>query len=205
MGLSIDRVMVDKDIIIFLKTVLLGKYSDPIEAASSRAYNDMCRTLKFEKGKKLDNDKLELRRDVNELLRPEIKKLNISNIKCQDDFDEWHKSLCEDIQAIYKEKNICITIGQAQKWVNMTIKYLYMLEENSFEDIFDYLHVPLDNYVFSAAKKKLGIATAPKPWSRISDYDVYLDYQKEIRERLSGKAPLRWEFRSWIEARNQGL
>ena len=33
----------------------------------------------------------------------------------------------------------------------MTIKYLYMIGADTFDDTFKYFHIPIDNYVFDGA------------------------------------------------------
>lgn len=53
---------------------------------------------------------------------------------------------------------IKFTYGQAQKWINMIIKYLYVLKANLFEGVFDYFHIPFDNYVLEIAKTALNIS-----------------------------------------------
>lgn len=66
------------------------------------------------------------------------------------DFDEWHKNLCEDLVDDYENafKNAfsekctnIFTYGNAQKWVNMTLKYLDLLVSmgmlNSYKDMIE--------------------------------------------------------------------
>lgn len=79
----------------------------------------------------------------------------------------------------------------------MTIKYLYILEVYSFDSIFEYLHIPVDKYILEVADKKLGIDKPTTAWSRWDNYDEYLKYQNDIREKIC-TAPLRWEFKTWL-------
>lgn len=88
----------------------------------------------------------------------------------------------------------------------MTIKYLYMLEveEYSFDNVIKWLHIPIDNYIFDAVEKKLEIKRPVDAWSRWDNYDEYLKYQNDIREKIREKIdtdtpPLRWEFENWLE------
>lgn len=122
----------------------------------------------------------------------------IENIK--DNFEIWHKEACRLIIEKYEKYRIELTYGQAQKWVNMTIKYLYILNEHTFDNVFDFLHIPVDNYIFKAVKEKLGIDNPDNPWSKLNETE-YLKYQNAIREELreKGKLPLRWEFKNWLE------
>ena len=84
-------------------------------------------------------------------------------------YDEWHNKLCLEIKSCYsKEINDGLldrfTYGNAQKLVNMTMKYLYLLSETEIE--FDdeeirtllnkvnafssSLHIPVDSYIIDA-------------------------------------------------------
>ena len=146
------------------------------------------------------SDRWEMREKVNKVLKEEIDWLDSSHIKSQSVFDSWHRKLSDEIKMIYQSYGIEFSYGQAQKWINMTIKYLYILEVQSFDGVFEYLHIPIDNYIYDSVENLLGIPTPKQAWSRLDDYDWYLYYQEAIREKLSGISPLRWEFREWLNA-----
>ena len=201
----------EKDIFEFFKYSYFGNLKDPIEAASNRAYRDMCRTLDF---KDIDeNDKKNFKEEVKAILKNiiknEDKNQNINNINNQDEFDTWHHGLCDNIiekcKKIEKYKNtdegteekIQFTYGQAQKWVNMTIKYLYILNDHTFDNVFDFLHIPVDNYILDIANKNFGIDKPKKPWSKW-DEKQYRNYQNEIKSKIK-IAPLLWEFDNWLK------
>lgn len=193
---KIKKILVDQDILQFLRGVYFGNFADPLLAASSRAYRDMNRTIRFYGV--ADEVRWNLRNQVNQVLREQVAWLTPQNIRSASDFDGWHQEVCSQIKRIYVAQGITLTYGQAQKWVNMTIKYLYMLEVNDFAGIFQYLHVPLDNYIFDIAHDALGIARPKQAWSRWDSYqDQYLQYQYLLRAKLGSQAPLRWEFRNW--------
>lgn len=193
------RVDVDKDIIDFLKAIYFGDYTNTLQAASNRAYRDMNRTIRF---KSLSACvRVELREQVYIIFNEEIKYLVNGNIKKREDFDEWHCTVCTRMKEIYANRGILLTYGQAQKWLNMTIKYLYILEAYTFEDVFDFLHIPLDNYVFDIANDVLNVDRPTIVWSKWDDYEKqYLAYQKKIREQVRNCEPMRWEFRYWLKA-----
>lgn len=200
---DIMKTEVDKDILDFLKAIYFGDFTDPLIAASSRAYRDMNRTIRF--NGLPNHDRILLREKVNDIFKTEISKLNSDIITSQDEFDSWHHSVSDKIKSLYLDKNldkkIKFTYGHAQKWINMTIKYLYMLEADSFDDVFEFLHIPIDNYVFDIASDSLGIARPKLPWSKWDDYEgMYLHYQHLIREKIAIGTPLRWEFRYWLKA-----
>lgn len=192
----------DEELLKFLKFSYFGDLSNSIHAASKRAYRDMNRTIRFNE-LSTDEIRLELREKVNNVFENEIKKLIGNNITNQKEFDEWHCDVCKMIKSFYLNEGIEFTYGQAQKWINMTIKYLYILKEYSFDNVLKYLHIPVDNYIFDAVEKELEIDRPKEAWSRWDNYDEYLKYQNDIRKKLKEEkkdiSPLRWEFKIWLE------
>lgn len=81
----------------------------------------------------------------------------------------------------------------------MTLKYLYVLVPDVVEPFYRFLHIPLDNYIIDIAKKQYGIPSLPCAWSRISDYQDYLDYEEMLMEVID-EVPLDWEFSKWVES-----
>ncbi len=83
-------------------------------------------------------------------------------------YDDWHESICTDVLKKYKDINDGqerFTYGNAQKILNMTMKYLYMLaniygdecQNQELRELFSeikkaeaYLHVPIDSYIIDA-------------------------------------------------------
>lgn len=90
------------------------------------------------------------------------------------DFDAWHRDLCEKLCDCYKDcpfnPGRSFTMGIAQKLVNMTLKYIYLLcrlYEDGFDEDFEdsefaeafldvcfthskKFHIPLDSYMLKA-------------------------------------------------------
>lgn len=190
-------VVVDKDALDFLKAMCVGAYDDPYEAASNRAYRDLNRTIRYQT---MSSDVREtLRKKTTELLRREITWM-MSNVTTQDAFDSWHFNVCTQIRSCFREAGIEFYYGQAQKWLNMTIKYLYVIGDKQFDGAFPYLHIPIDNYVFDAAQKAFGVSKPMVAWSRWDDYhNQYMMYQEALRSHITDMDPLRWEFRYWIQ------
>lgn len=190
-------VTLDQDIVAFLKVAYFGAITDPIEVASRRAYRDMNRTLRLQGA--TPATRWQCRQAVLDLFYQEIPRLTSRQLHSQEVFDRWHYDMCRRIKSFYAQESINFTYGQAQKWLNMTIKYLYMLEYDNFEAVFPYLHVPLDNIVFDVAKDRLNIPRPTKPWSRWDSYDKeYLPYQKAIKDSCHPMPSLRWEYRNWL-------
>lgn len=186
-------IKIDQDVISFLRAVYFGGGNDDFAKAVNRAYLDFNRTLRFENCAK--EIRLELKELVIKLLKDEIVKM-LENVKSQESYDEWHESVCEEMSEIYLTQGVSFCVGQSQKWLNMTLKYLYVLGYNEFSEVFSYLHVPVDKYIFDIVKKELNIKKTKGAWSRIDNYSDYLNYQISIREKID-VAPLRWELNEW--------
>ena len=188
-----DEIRVDQDRVDFLLYAYFGGGGDAFALAGRRAYRDLCRTLRFHGGSGLDQ-----REHVIALLREQIGSLLACHAMTQEDYDAWHRGVCGDLVAYYKTQNIAFTVGHAQKWVNMTMKYLYIHGGVDVTAVFDFLHVPVDSYIFSAVEQQLGMKRPCSAWSKLADYETYLRYQKNIRARLE-MPPLRWEFSNWLK------
>lgn len=140
------------------------------------------------------------------------------------DFDEWHEEKCKEItekmngnyetvnNSDEKVLNKSFTIGQAQKWVNMTLKYLWLLDALPKNIGEKDLHVPIDSYIIEIAydnKNKfdnaLGLEEKPnKSWSKLYKYEKYFKIQEAIREAIKTNTtnetiPIKWESLAWIE------
>lgn len=200
---EIKYASVDVDSLEFLKAIYFGAEISPYSAAANRAYLDMNRTIRFNG---LDEKKRkELHDFVCDFLKIGIKKLEASPPRSQGQYDTWHCSTCELIQKEYTDAGICFFIGQSQKWLNMTMKYLYIIGACDFDGYFEFLHIPLDNYIFDISKREIAVSRPERAWSRMENYEEeYLAYEKKLREAIGDVAPLRWEFQAWLkEARKR--
>ena len=193
---SLEYVTVSKDAYDFLKHMLFGAWNSIYTAASERAYRDMCRTLR--NIRQSDANSTKLRSEIDLLLENEICSLFDRGISNQRQYDEWHEKLCIRIREHYHDKDVYMTVGQAQKWVNMTMKYLFIADVPGTSDAFYFCHVPIDSYIIKAAEKQLGLKQPDLPWSKMDDYREYAAYQRQIRIRLGNVAPLEWEVKTWI-------
>ncbi len=213
-----------------------------IEKCINKAYLDICRTIDYrlnsdesKKDKEFEKLKISFIKEINDKLKSELGFIDEKDLD-RIDFDMRHKKLTESIQSVskkYKKKELfkeeceeckeCtgLSIGQIAKLINMTLKYLRIMGEIPCE-LDNYLHVPIDDYIISAAKmpkdkkihetfdvKGLGVSINKK-WSNIDEYgsyesdDVYgenyMSYQKQIRNSLknSGMFPIEWESIAWM-------
>lgn len=193
-------ITVERERFDLLLYALFGLEKNPYLASSRRAYRDFCRTLHLggESGR-------DFREFVDRLLEERIRRLLGARDLTQEKYDEWHRDTCGEVISFYRKAGVEFNIGQAQKWVNMTMKYLYVYGVPGVSAIYGLLHAPVDQYVLAVAESELRIPRPWAAWSKMDDYDVYLDYQRAIREKVAG-APLRWEFSGWNEeaARRSG-
>ena len=180
-------VLTESDYNEFYKTVLYGKIEDPLFVAVPVAYRDMCRTIHgFSKNP--NHDKIFA--TCEEVIYDGIKKLlKWEDINNQEKFDKWHEFTCKRLITFSTE---ILSYGQAQKWINMTLKYLSMFDHKQTERLYEYFHVPIDNYIIKATNYKFSTA-----WSRINSYKEYIDFQKWFRNKYDG-IPLDMEFKMWI-------
>lgn len=206
-----------------------GLYDDDyFKWASDKAYLDMNRTMTFkevgntEKEKKdIQSKRAKLRDDVtNEVIKQKFLKYS------GQDFYEWHEDVCNAIIKKYNNKLVKregnsrteeytdLTYGQAQKWLNMTIKYLWLIKRlglvkdekeegkkiieifSNYEKKFD---VPLDSYIIRYLEQKPNKKKEPPQfelskiksdkisaeWSKISNHKDYKEYQINIKKAIS--------------------
>ena len=175
------------DIDKFYKYVYFGDINNDLNMAIKRAYRDFNRTLSGFANVK--NHK-EIFNSSVKILNEEIIWLINSKIFTQNEFDNWHKKTCDRLKKIFQEQKFYY--GQAQKWINMTLKYYSMLQPKKVEHIYEFFHVPIDRYIIQSTNYTFDCA-----WSKIDEYDKYLDFQKWFRNKYKG-IPLDIEFKIWL-------
>ena len=192
------------------ETLLLNQYASCLimditsfETASNRAYSDMARrTLQVEAD---DEAKLALKKEGTIYLEKRIDELKKVKID-QTEFDNWHRNTCLGIRNIYD--GYTFHYGQAQKWLNMLLKYLYAYDVEDYRDLFSdelikVLHMPIDSKIIRALQE-FEIVNQNGTWSRWGE-DDYIEYQKMARQVLSDwpfdnpdeKIPFYWELINW--------
>lgn len=181
---------------------------EALRTVSKRAYRDLSRTLH---GIGTHPDKTTLLEDTHASLREFV--TSLEKVTTQEEFDTLHNAWCEDRIHFFSEhphlgrNNFAFTYGQAQKWINMTLKYLAVLDHPAVRRVYPYLHVPIDSIVYEEAEHPTAGLGVPRPpgrvsWSRL-DVDQYRDYQRRIRDSIadsdaSSLTPLDWEAQAWI-------
>ncbi len=167
----------------------------PLRACVNRAYLDFCRTLR---GIGKLPDAAALHTKTSKHLCSWLDQLSdLSTDPNGDTFDARHRDVSEQLCTLYGGYGFdSFTIGQAQKWLNMALKYVYVFGEvriPGYASLYRLGHVPLDNIMLDRLAQ-FGAPSLPRPWSRLCDYDMYIDYQRWIRDRFPDSAPLAVEF-----------
>ena len=165
-----------------------------LNASIKKAYRDFNRTIK--NIPKEINDRNLWRQELINVLTEQIEILLNTEFSNQENFTNWHKQSCE---LICKKSNGILLLGQAQKWINMTLKYAYLFGEkriNGIDKNYSFFHIPIDNIIqhMLEEKHKLEKITEFK-WSQITDYETYYNYQKEVRKIFNGKIIMDEEFK----------
>lgn len=214
-----------------------GDFDDAYNKCSAFAYRDMCRTIRFaeelqeEKKTKIEQKEIQEKKDslkdkVTEKIKFKVNEWLSEDGIDKSDFDEEHASLCREIMCEYKDKVYqknnqdecnCLSFGQAQKWVNMTLKNLYVYDDSNdkkmgMEKLLPLMHIPIDNYILEIAsgERKCWIdgnkninynVKKPKTsWSRWSEKQ-YREYREQINGMLkhdfSDGHPIVWELWHW--------
>ena len=182
-------VLTECDYNLFYKSMIYGNIEDPVRASIRSAYRDLCRTITG--FSKIENHN-EIFDNAVDLLYEEINLLLSKTITEQDDFDRWHKNCCDKLINVFATQKFYY--GQAQKWINMSLKNLSMIEHKLVENQYEFFHIPIDNYIIEITGMKTSVA-----WSRISDYNEYIEYQNNFRNIYNG-IPLDNEFKLWLKA-----
>jgi hypothetical protein len=151
------------------------------EAGIRRAYRDFNRTLPLDSENQTERDKN--RKRVENLLIQKLNYLLEHSFDDQNDFDKYHKTICNEIVNSWNK----LTIGHVQKWVNMTLKYWLLIGEKEIKGIelnYKFFHIPIDSIIL---EQFFGEKNPPIPWSKINDYDNYFKYQEKLRSELENK------------------
>jgi hypothetical protein len=185
----------------FLLRAYFGADGDQTRWFISRAYRDMNRTLhglsKQENAKELvEKATKELHKSLCELQGQSVPTIPDELATA---FNQWHLGACDRLMACFQPFHC--HYGQAQKWINMTIKYSWFFSGGSELDAwYSAAHVPVDEFILRAAAKH-GIERPPEPWSRWDDQTKYEAFQTLIRDcaRQQGATPLELEHEWWMQ------
>lgn len=175
--------------------------SDLIPIVSRRAYRDLSRTIH---GMGSHPNVSELRSAVDESLTTFVR--NLKDISTREDFDAAHKQWCENAIRLFQQyphpdREWAFSHGQAQKWLNMALKYLAVVGHTPINHVYEFLHVPLDRIIYQQGTR-IGVPYPKTAWSRLT-VDQYVSYQRDLKDKIEAKfgtsyAVLDWEADEWI-------
>lgn len=169
-----------------------------LERVIDRAYRDMSRTLH---GFAKHPDRVRLRGAAGECVHRAIAQLDVA-CRSHEAFDEWHQNACSQLVALYRRNGFAtFTVGHAQKWINMAVKYLALFDEDDPQRqrrLLELGHMPIDAVMLD----RLSAEGLPRTlrgtrWSRIAGYTNYMQIQAWVREHFAGSSPLVVEFHLW--------
>lgn len=163
---------------------------DTITLAMDKAYCDLMRTIR---GFSYNPEHDIIIKKARQSLHSSIAAILSAEINDQAKFDDLHKTACYALISSFKGQTF--TVGQAQKWINMTFKYLHLLDYPEVQKVYEYCHIPIDTYMLSITNYSLS-----KVWSKLDDYSEYLEYQNWFRVKYPNDIPLDKEFYLWLEA-----
>jgi len=165
-------------------------------ALIDRAYRDFSRTL----------HKIKHTIDSYQILKNKmlsiIDYVEHHQFETQEEFDQWHKEKCDELKSDFKKHiNYYIYYGQTQKWINMSLKYIFAIyygTPNGYEKNYKFFHIPIDNIIQEKFEPK-GIERITGPWSKLDNYKKYLKYQIRVRETFPNQIPMDIEFKIFNE------
>jgi len=203
----------------FLFQSYFGDENDELDRFISRAYRDMNRTL-HGIGKLPSPHKTRIFDGATKLLKDSVialsKKAAPRNPTLEtQEFDSWHGDLCRELKQYYATElknfeKIRFTYGQAQKWVNMTMKYCWVFDVQDLAGLnpwYSVAHIAVDEVILVASKEQKVIENRPINWSIWDNPEEYQDFQDKVRKvaREKNQTPLELEFDWWKDYRSKAL
>src|SRR5450830_771595 len=188
----------------FVAVARLDRPGDGLNRCIQSAYLTMNRTLV---GIAKSPNAHDWRRSMTDCLREKLAALTCRPTWNQDEFDTWHRNTTSRLVQTAENPDFDFTVGQAQKWINVSIKNAVALEDRlmpSLSCVYDVAHVALDRIVLGELRRKdwMPRELLQDPWSQLTDYEEYMTCQRLIRENLPG-IPLEEEFHIWEEGRRR--
>jgi len=196
-GPSVQHALSTNDWDDFVAVCYFGRDGDWLHRCIWRAYLDMNRTLHgMSKLGQLHSD---WRTAMLRVLKDRLTILPGVHAWTQASFDAWHHESVDMLKRISSEHGFSsLSVGQAQKWINMSIKYAIALGERRmprFFRVYDVAHLAIDSVVLGRLTE-LGMPPLGCAWSRLDDYGQYMGCQQWVRDN-SGGTPLEVEYRLW--------
>lgn len=137
-----------------------------------------------------------------------IERLLASPPPTQAEFDQRHHECCQKCLALSSSDGARIHYGQAQKLLNMSLKYLYNEfaaykgSQNQFgfpdSNVEHLFHLPIDSQIRNYLVGTCAFADPTSlPWSQWT-HDHYISFQHQLRKRLNAQyRPLEIDYMLW--------
>lgn len=199
-GPSVRHVVSASDWDDFVAICYFGRDGDWLDRCMRRAYLDMNRTLHGMS--KLGEDHLDWKSATLQVLRDRLTMLPGEHAWIMQSFDTWHHESVDMLKRVSSEHGFPLSVGQSQKWINMSIKYAIALGERrvpGFFCVYDVAHVALDNIVLARLEEG-GMPPLGVPWSKILDYSQYMTVQEWVRKHFA-MVPVEAEYDLWLKPR----
>jgi hypothetical protein len=184
----------------FIRTYFGQSTGDYIDLSIQRAYLDFNRTLH---GISKLNSKDLLYTNAKTYLKTRLIKLSDGVMDpTEENFNNWHKETCDGLIEHYNQYHYQeFYYGHAQKWINMSLKYIFALREvrvPGFSKFTPFFHIPIDNIILKKMKQYHIPVFFDCAWSKMNNYDDYLQFQKWIRKNFQDNIPIELEFLLWL-------
>lgn len=126
----------------------------------------------------------------------------------QAEFDQLHHRCCQQCLTYSSPSGARIHYGQAQKLLNMSLKYLYneyatykgKLNQFGFPDnnVEHFFHLPIDSQIRNCLVDNYHFSDPTSlPWSQWT-YDHYISFQNQLRKCISTQhRPLEIDYMLW--------
>jgi hypothetical protein len=122
-------------------------------------------------------------------------------------FDTWHTNTMKDVVSVTDPvaEGTGLTLGQAQKWINMSLKYAIGSRTPGLRWVEPLAHIPIDRIILAQLGKdpicQPALDCLPHgAWSKLQDGAAYLAFQRKLRLATAPSYPLALEFRLWLAA-----
>jgi hypothetical protein len=200
-GPSVRHVVSASDWDDFVAVCYFGRTDDWLDRCMWRAYLDMNRTLHGMS--KLGEGRSDWKTAMLHVLRNRLTMLSGEHAWTQLSFDAWHHESVDVLKQVSSEHGFSsLSLGQTQKWINMSIKYAIALGERrmpGFHCVYDVAHMALDNIVLERLTE-LGMSPLGCAWSRLDDYGQYMAVQEWVRRNFP-TVPVEAEYDLWLRPR----
>jgi len=181
----------------------INNIKDIINETVKRSYSPSVKMTAFTRGKYGSEKLKEPRQKCEEILRENLLKIYNNNNIPEENFIDWEEKLANKIRETYHSYSINLyTYGNAQKWINIAIKYLFSSDHIDFNHkLFEVCYLPIDRIIQDNAYKSLGVNRLPVAWSKCDKWQDIAVYEENIKNAIKQQTDynsrLWWECNNW--------